>query len=122
MGAGIAKQIKAEFAAAYQADLTTKKGDRQKLGTISAVTIKLPTGYLSVVNAYTQYHWRGADGRADYTAIRNAFAAISQQYKGKRIAYPAIGAGLAGGDWSIIQQIIEEELEGEDHCFVIYSR
>jgi O-acetyl-ADP-ribose deacetylase (regulator of RNase III) len=35
-----------------------------------------------------------------------------------RIGYPAIGAGLAGGDWEVISSIIEEELKGEDHTFV----
>jgi hypothetical protein len=32
-----------------------------------------------------------------------------------RIAYPLIGAGLAGGNWSIISAIIDEERAGLDH-------
>ena len=39
-------------------------------------------------------------------------------YAGKRIAYPKIGAGLAKGDWAVIEAIISEELEGEDHTLV----
>jgi O-acetyl-ADP-ribose deacetylase (regulator of RNase III) len=39
-------------------------------------------------------------------------------FAGKRIGYPKIGAGLAGGDWSIIEEIIDRELEGEDHTLV----
>ena len=38
---------------------------------------------------------------------------------GKGIAYPKIGAGLAGGDWNTISAIIDEELEGEDHTLVL---
>ena len=36
--------------------------------------------------------------------------------------YPAIGAGLAGGEWEVISKIIEEELKGENHIFVEYQR
>jgi len=38
------------------------------------------------------------------------------------MAYPAIGAGLAGGNWEVISQIIEEELDGEDHTLVVYEK
>ena len=43
---------------------------------------------------------------------------IKREYGGQRIAYPKIGAGLAGGDWSIISAIIREELAGENHTYV----
>jgi len=58
----------------------------------------------------------------DYDAIRTVFKQIKAQFSGLRIGYPAIGAGLAGGDWVIISQIIEEELEGENHTFVEYHK
>jgi O-acetyl-ADP-ribose deacetylase (regulator of RNase III) len=41
--------------------------------------------------------------------------AIKTAFSGKRIGYPKIGAGLAGGDWDIIYPIICEELAGEHH-------
>lgn len=117
MGAGIAKGIKTEFPGAFDADLKTKSGDRSKLGTISHAKI----GNLEVVNAYTQYHWRGSGKKADYEAIRLAFRLIKKQFSGSKIGYPAIGAGLAGGDWTVISTIIDEELQGEDHTFVIFK-
>jgi O-acetyl-ADP-ribose deacetylase (regulator of RNase III) len=43
---------------------------------------------------------------------------VKQAYAGCRIGYPALGAGLAGGDWTLIAAIIDEELTGEDHVFV----
>jgi O-acetyl-ADP-ribose deacetylase (regulator of RNase III) len=46
---------------------------------------------------------------------------IKQNFSGKRIGYPLIGAGLAGGDWKIISEIIDQELKGEDHTVVIYQ-
>ena len=43
------------------------------------------------------------------------------ELKDSRIGYPKIGAGLAGGDWSIIEKIIDEELQGTDHTLVIFE-
>jgi O-acetyl-ADP-ribose deacetylase (regulator of RNase III) len=58
----------------------------------------------------------------DYDAVRDLFAKIQLQFSGKRIAYPKIGAGLAGGDWTKIVQIIKTELAGEDHTLVLFTR
>jgi O-acetyl-ADP-ribose deacetylase (regulator of RNase III) len=122
MGAGIALTIKQYFPTAYKADLATTKGDKSKLGTFSFAEIKIDDKTLIVINAYSQYHWKGTDGKADYEAIRAVFQAIKQQFGGLRIGYPAIGAGLAGGDWQIILTIIDEELLGEDHTFVVFDK
>ena len=121
MGAGIAKSIKEQFPAAYDADLATDKGLRDKLGTCSSAMIECDGRDLTVVNAYTQFNWRGRGSKADYDAIRCVFAKIKSDFCGKRIGYPMIGAGLAGGDWEVISQIIAEELAGEDHTLVIYQ-
>lgn len=122
MGKGIALTIKQQFPTVYTTDLATIKGDKAKLGTISFTDVKVNGTSLIVVNGYTQYHWKGADGKADYAAIRQVFTVIKQQFSGLRIGYPAIGAGLAGGDWQIISAIIEEELSGEDHTFVVFFK
>jgi len=122
MGAGIAKTIKDIFPEAYKADLNTKKGDRSKLGNISWVKAETKHGSLIIVNGYTQYDWKGKGRKADYEAIRNVFIKVKNQFTGLRIGYPAIGAGLAGGDWQKISEIIEEELNGEHHTFVQYQK
>ncbi len=114
MGAGIAKLIKKKFPKAYEADCKTVKGDRDKLGTYSKAVVN----NLIIVNAYTQFHWRGAGVKVDYDAIRSVFKLLKQEFSGKKIGYPLIGAGLAGGDWTIISKIIDEELVGEDHALV----
>jgi O-acetyl-ADP-ribose deacetylase (regulator of RNase III) len=122
MGAGIAKTIKQVFPAAYQADLATVAGDRAKLGSYSAASVEAAAKPLIILNAYTQYHWRGSGRLADYEAIKQVFRQVKQAYTGKRIGYPAIGAGLAKGDWGIISAIINEELAGEDHVFVEWEK
>lgn len=120
MGKGIALTIKNEFPEAYEADKSTIKGDEAKLVTISFAQINRPNVSFVIVNAYTQFHWRGVAVKADYEAIRQAMRMVKQRFSGRRIGYPKIGAGLAGGDWSLISEIIEEELAGEDHCYVEY--
>ena len=121
MGAGIAEGVRLLFPEAYQADMETKKGDRQKLGTISGAFVVRGEHQLAVVNAYTQFHWSGQGVLADYGAIRSVFRAIKQRLSGKRIGYPMIGTGLAKGDWNVIGSIINEELEGEQHTLVVYA-
>lgn len=116
MGAGIAKQIKKEFPEAYKVDNLTKRGDRSKLGSYSFVKLD----NLIIVNAYTQYNF-GGRLEADYKAIRGCFKKIKEQFSGKKIGIPKIGAGLAGGDWEKISSIIEEELKGEDLTCVQYE-
>jgi O-acetyl-ADP-ribose deacetylase (regulator of RNase III) len=73
---------------------------------------------LVILNSYTQYQWRGAGVKANYAALRQVFRSVKQAYAGRRIGYPALGAGLARGDWTLIAAIIDEELTGEEHGFV----
>ncbi len=121
MGAGIAKTIKGLFPEAYDADRGTRKGDRDKLGTISHAEIIRGKTNFTIVNAYTQFDWRGPGIKADYGAIRSAMIEVKHRFGGRRIGYPLIGAGLAGGDWNAIAPIIDEALAGENHTLVQYA-
>lgn len=121
MGAGLAKAIKDEFPEAYLADCATEIGDSSKLGYFTVSTVERGGHELTIVNAYTQYDFRGSGRKVDYTAVKAAFDFIRKKFSGKRIGYPMIGSGLAGGDWEIISQIIEESLQGEDHTLVVFK-
>lgn len=120
MGKGLAKGIRATFPEAYEADCATEKGDETKLGAYSAVTVERNGHQITIVNAYTQFRYGGRRKNVDYDAMRQVFAQIKTDFAGQRIGYPMIGAGLAGGDWSVIEGIIEEALAGEDHTLVRY--
>ena len=102
--------------------MATVAGDKTKLGQYTVANVQAGGKALAIVNAYTQYNWKGPGRKADYGAIRQAFHRIKQAYPGQRIGYPAIGAGLAGGEWPVIAAIIEEELAGEDHVFVEWQK
>lgn len=121
MGAGIAKGIKAAFPAAYGADRATSCGDRAKLGSCTFTEIDLDGSLLIVVNAYTQFDFRGSGTKVDYDAVRSCFRWIKEQHSGRRMGLPKIGAGLAGGDWARIAAIIEEELACEDVTLVEFK-
>lgn len=115
MGAGIAKQIKETYPAAYKMDCSTVYGDKNKLGTFTHVgvpNIYFPDKKVFIVNAYTQYTYGRKDGEiyADYKAIREVMARISNFFvdtdKVFKIGMPKIGAGLARGNWNTISEII----------------
>ena len=63
-----------------------------------------------IANCATQdkYLPRG-ECHADYDAIRKAMYTLKNDvYPDLSIAIPKIGAGLAGGDWNIIEGILNE--------------
>jgi O-acetyl-ADP-ribose deacetylase (regulator of RNase III) len=120
MGAGIAQQISKTFPPALHADLETGPGDRAKLGTYSRAIVKIREKPLTIINGYTQYHYSGPHVLADYDAITALFSQVKMDFSGKKIGYPRIGAGLAGGDWKKISKIIDQQLAGEDHTLVEY--
>ena len=71
MGAGIAKATKQAFPEAYDADKATAKGSRAKLGSLSTVTVERGDRKITIVNGYTQFHWRGSGVLVDYVALRS---------------------------------------------------
>lgn len=121
MGAGIAKTIKQTFPEAYKADLATTKGSREKLGSMSTATVTRGGRQITIVNGYTQFHWRGPGVLVDYDAVRAVMAEVKARFGGCRLGYPKIGAGLAKGDWGLVAQIIDTELAGEDHTLVEFA-
>ena len=114
MGAGIARQIRSSFPEAYRIDQQTKTGDYKKLGTCSFANCD----NIIVVNAYTQFGYASYGRNIDYDAVRSCMKWIAENHKDKKIGMPKIGAGLGGGDWNIIKEIIEEELNGIDVTIV----
>jgi O-acetyl-ADP-ribose deacetylase (regulator of RNase III) len=119
MGAGIALQIARRFPEAYEIDKQTEYADKNKLGTYSFAKIVRNGIMFHIVNAYTQYGCGIDRVRCDYDALDTILNKIAFAYNGLRIGYPKIGAGLAGGDWNVIYEIIEKQLEGQHHTLVI---
>jgi O-acetyl-ADP-ribose deacetylase (regulator of RNase III) len=110
MGAGVALAIRNKYPLAYQADLETVKGDRNKLGTFTKAQVEPEK---IVYNLYTQYSMGTHKIQLDYQALENSFEAMVKDIKQNRslrspiIAIPRIGCGLAGGNWDVVKEIIE---------------
>ena len=87
---------------------------------------KLNEPELIVVNSYTQFrygknHTDGVSKPLDYEALTLCMRKINQEFSGKHIGLPKIGAGLAGGDWNRIKNIIQTELKDMQVSVVIYK-
>ena len=121
MGKGIALTIKKAFPKAYELDCETKAADKEKLGTCSVADCEIDKGLVIIVNAYTQFHWKGPEGGASYEAIESCMKWIKDNYPNKKIGLPLIGAGLAGGNWKRISSIIDKELVGCDVTIVEFQ-
>jgi O-acetyl-ADP-ribose deacetylase (regulator of RNase III) len=123
--AGLAKEIKKRYPQAYEADLQTRKGDVSKLGTYShSLVISNVNSDIefTIINAYTQYKYWGSSPNINYKAVQSVMKLIKKDFSGKKIGYPLIGAGLAGGNWTILENIINSELQGENHTLVVFKK
>jgi len=110
MGSGIAKQVKERFPNSWAADQQTKKGSIEKLGNWSVNWEQPNPGAFYLVNAYTQYEYNKPGERKqhfNYTAFALILEKFSLVFKSYRMGFPLIGAGLAGGNRSIILGMLE---------------
>lgn len=135
MGAGLAPQMAKAFScddpAKYPSECSSRRGDMNKLGNIEHYSWYVfddegKRSRLEVVNAYTQYkygrnHEDGDQNPFNYSALELCMKKINYRFKGKHIGLPMIGAGLAGGDWEKIKQIIKDELKDCTITIVIYK-
>lgn len=131
MGGGIAASISSRFPAALKADRETVKGDRAKLGSYTSATISIDSttktdrASFTIVNAYTQYMYGSTKEMptpCDYDAIDKVMTRINQDFAGKSIGLPQLGAGLAGGDWKRIEGIIKGRLTNCDVTVVLFRQ
>tara|TARA_Y100001973_G_C5165726_1_gene316036 strand:- start:1072 stop:1503 length:432 start_codon:yes stop_codon:yes gene_type:complete len=133
MGAGIAKQIKANFPEAFIADRDSLKinahltGKRHNnLGTYSVGVHSNPdTGRaLHIINAYTQFQYGTNKRQLNYEALYKVFEKIKEKLgnQNHKFGIPRIGCGLAGGNWKIVKSIITETMKNEDITLTTYRK
>jgi O-acetyl-ADP-ribose deacetylase (regulator of RNase III) len=115
MGSGVAKAIKEKWPEAYnlyRRNYLSKDG--LIVGTVNRAYIK--EDLKCIMNCITQEYY-GRDGKqyVDYKAISDCFyfccfvvSMETPEGKTPSISIPKIGAGLGGGDWKIISNIINE--------------
>ena len=107
MGAGVAKLIREKWPKAYQDYRDSYDSYGLPLGSI--ISSKQPDGKI-IMNAITQDTIGKTGVHVSYWAVANVLYQLDQRLvvrNGATVAMPAIGSGLAGGDWSVIEAIIE---------------
>jgi O-acetyl-ADP-ribose deacetylase (regulator of RNase III) len=104
MGAGIARSIKSAYPQVFHADLKTPLGEPRKLGTYSTFEF---SENKKIINMYTQF---SPGANFEYSALIKAMKTLNKEYKDSKLifGFPLIGAGIGGGKWPIIKNIIEE--------------
>jgi len=141
MGSGIAGQIARKYPKAFMVDQLTERGDASKLGKFTQAYLngmaihsigpgirgvkQVPYSF-TIINAYTQEHFGTDRVHVDYEAMFNVFKQIKMLYDMNpmapaRIGIPQIGSDRAGGDWTIIESIIDG-LGFSDLTCVIYNQ
>lgn len=116
MGSGVAAIVKNDFPAAFYEYRRKYDEEGLQLGEVIFSEV-FPTRVIA--NAITQeFYGRDKKVYVDYAAIGRAFRTVKQFAMDNGISiinYPMIGAGLGGGDWELISNIIDCELEGLTH-------
>ena len=124
MGRGLAKQVAEEIPDAVRADNLTTPGDVNKLGnfTVGIINDYNNKPISKIYNCYSQYTFDSSAKPLDYEALTLCLRKINFNNKGKKIGVPLIGAGLAGGSWYVIEQIVAEELKDMDVTIVHFKK
>lgn len=120
MGSGVARLIKYNYYGAY---CVYKRQHENFIDGIGKSPVGVNSYYkeggIIIVNAITQ-EFCGNDGKryTDYFAVRECFCKLNKFIMGqviddieRKVNFPLIGCGLGGGDWSVIEKIIDEELD-----------
>ena len=116
MGSGIALQIKQKYPFAYTSYLDHCKNIISPAARLGTVDFAQVTDELIIANAITQLNY-GRDGKryVNYQTVQTTMHQVAQlaDTLGVSVHYPMIGAGLGGGDWGLISDII-------DSAFALY--
>ena len=102
MGAGIARQIKDQYPKVFNEYYKRFVTHGLELGSVQYVAADNKL----FINAMTQKNI-GNGRQVSYDAIEHCLQKVNSDFLGSTIAMPKIGAGLGGGNWEIIEKIIE---------------
>lgn len=103
MGGGIAKEIRERYPMCAQIDSMTERGEYMKLGNWT----EFDEGRFIIINAYTQYNMSTGKDVFEYPSFAVILQKLEHQFGDKRIGFPYIGMGLAGGKKEVIIPMIE---------------
>lgn len=107
MGGGVARIVRDRYPEAYEDYRRIADSEGLQLGRVYVTMCKEKL----IANMITQDRF-GADGKryVSYDAVAKACESLDElaaKLKIDRVALPQIGAGLGGGDWKVIEAIIQ---------------
>lgn len=109
MRSGVAKQIREKYPKVYKKYIQEHARKPLKVGDIIPVQV---TDDLVIINAITQkYYGREENHRyVSYDGLDLAFQRINSYIGKGELHFPLIGAGLAQGNWYVIEEIITDKI------------
>jgi O-acetyl-ADP-ribose deacetylase (regulator of RNase III)/uncharacterized protein YwgA len=118
MGKGIALEFKKRYPAMFQ--------DYVKRCNAGAMQIGRPYHYTdlfgaSIVNFPTRKHWRSASRVQDIEEGLDYFVAHYQEWGVESVAFPPLGCGNGGLEWSVVGPLMAEKLKGLPVPVEIYA-
>jgi O-acetyl-ADP-ribose deacetylase (regulator of RNase III) len=119
-GSGVAGQIARKFPDVKRGYMRKHEHDGWKLGQCQFIQTE---GKRIVVNMATQETYGKTGTHVDYDALKQCIEQVLDYCKttGEGLAIPRVGAGLAGGDWARIEEIIRDCLVHRDVEVDVYS-
>lgn len=95
---------------------------RSSLGACSSLRLSLNSGWRTSLGSTAWralVEWR----QCRYDAIREGLERVAEfaLSRGATIHMPRIGAGLAGGDWSVIERLVDEALSDRGLDVTVYD-
>jgi O-acetyl-ADP-ribose deacetylase (regulator of RNase III) len=96
--------VKTEYHKYFEKSYNHGKQPYEYLGSVQKVEVENKT----IFNLFTQETY-GYDGvrRVNYSAVASTIKNL-RNYGVKRLAIPKIGCGLAGGNWTFMEQLIND--------------
>jgi Zn-dependent peptidase ImmA (M78 family) len=120
-GGGFAKQAGRKWPQAHKRFRDwVLEGRQLRLGNIHSVSVR---DDLTLVSLVAQHGFKPATGpRLRYGALSSALEKVANLaiQKGATVHMPRIGAGEAGGDWKIIEGIVQETLTARGISVTVY--
>ena len=125
MGAGIAAQVREQIAPLYFLDAFDSRPANQRFGSFSATVLAEDENQVKVgVNLYTQLDpGPNFDINALVNSLRSFVSTVKDTSRADfTIFSPKIGAGIGGGDWEKIEQVLREELKDFNVMIVNFNQ
>jgi len=113
MGAGLAFSIRKKWPYVYDAYRYAFKKNQLKLGFTQIVSVDAG---IMVANLCGQGGYGRGKRYTDYRALRTCLQGVTRLLNLPIYIPYKIGCSLAGGDWNIVEKIIEEEIPDAIIC------